>query len=97
MPCGLSYTYVSAGYDTLVESSLGAIGVVTTDAEDDGAFLLHRVVAICIGTSAIVKLGETTRLRIAATHGPQIVGALQNSSDESIIDGGVYITRVSIQ
>lgn len=45
---------VSAGHDALVKSALSPVAVITTNTKDDGAFLLHGVIAT-VRARAIVK------------------------------------------
>src|SRR3954453_7073708 len=80
---------VAGGHDALVEGAGRAVAVVAADAEDDGAFLVHRVVAGDVGPRAVVEGGQSAGLGVAAADGPVVGFALDDGGDEAVADRGV--------
>src|SRR5882724_2601226 len=49
---------VAGGHDAFVEGARGALAVVSADAQDDGALLVHRVVARHVRARPAVEGGQ---------------------------------------
>src|SRR6185437_11889865 len=68
--------------------AVGAVAIVAAGAEDDGALLLHGVVAGGAGAREVG--GEGAGLGVAAEDGPLVAGAaLDHGGGEPVVGGGV--------
>ena len=86
---------VSTRHDTFVEGTLTRVAVVTSDTQNDGTLLVHRVVSI--GSLAAVMRREPTGLRITASDGPQVARiALDDGCDEARGDGGIVFVLLVV-
>ncbi len=75
---------VAGGHDALVEGAGGAVAVVAADAQQDRAFLVHRVVAG--GTRSAEEGGQAPGLRVAAQDRPLVRPALDHGGGEPVVD-----------
>src|ERR1700761_2744771 len=80
---------VAGGHDALVEGARRALAVVTADAEDDRAFLVHRVVTGHVGPGPAVEGRHPAGLGVAAQDGPLVGLALDHGGGEPVGDGRV--------
>src|SRR6202035_3786078 len=79
---------VARGHHALVPGADGAVAVVAAGAEDDGALLLHGVVAAGAGAAEVG--GQAAGLGVAAEDGPLVGGAaLDHGGGEPVAGGGV--------
>lgn len=77
---------ISGGHDTLVEGTLGAVAVITTNTQDDSTLLAHGVIAGVIRTGTAIVRGQGARGSISAANSPLISAALNCGSDEAVRD-----------
>src|SRR5579871_713047 len=75
---------VDACHDAFVEGAGRALAVVAADAQDDRAFLVHRVVAR--GPRAAVERRQASGLGVAAADGPEVRAALDDRGGEAVVD-----------
>lgn len=75
---------ISSGHDALVECTLGTNRVVSSNAENDSALLLHRIVA-SRASSAVVRR-QRARNGVPSLESPQVRPSLDDRSDESVAD-----------
>src|SRR5437762_3662608 len=81
---------VPGGHHALVERAGRTVAVVTTDAEDDGAFLPHRVVAGHVRPGAVVEGRQAAGLRVATPDRPVVATvALDDGGRVPVVHGRV--------
>src|SRR5690242_7031203 len=76
---------VAGGHHALVERAGRAVAVVAADAEDDGAFLLHRVVAGHVGPGPVVERRQATGLGVAGPDRPMVGLTLDDRGEEPVV------------
>src|SRR5215472_19093100 len=57
---------VAEGHGPFEERSDGSLAVVTSGAQDDGAFLVQGNISAAVGQRSVVPGGQASRLRVAA-------------------------------
>jgi hypothetical protein len=75
---------VARCHHTLVESTLGAVAIVTADAENDCTLFVHWVVSSSTGTRTIVVCREGTTCGVSALNGPLVGASLENSGEKTV-------------